>query len=176
MFLIRTIPDVGDLLSPLEQAIRCRFIPALTGQTAVNDLERDLFALPARLGGLGIFNPTQLTDFQHSTSKNVSAPLVSLILEQSTISLTTCKESQKKAKTTAKKFRRQHEKTCATNLLSKLPSGLQRAVEVASEKGASSWLSALPVAEHGFTLHKGAFRDALCLRYGWRPALLLNMP
>ena len=26
--------------------------------------------------------------------------------------------------------------------------------------------------EHGFALHKGAFRDALCLRYGWRPPLL----
>ena len=31
---------------------------------------------------------------------------------------------------------------------------------------------ALPIAEHGFALHKGAFRDALCLRYGWRPPLL----
>ena len=43
---------------------------------------------------------------------------------------------------------------------------------VASEKGASSWLSTLPIIEHGFALHKGAFRDALCLRYGWRPAHL----
>jgi len=35
----------------------------------------------------------------------------------------------------------------------------------ASEKGASSWLSTLPIAEHGFALLKGAFRDALCMRY-----------
>ena len=27
--------------------------------------------------------------------------------------------------------------------------------------------TALPIAEHGFTLHKGAFLDALCLRYNW---------
>ena len=33
----------------------------------------------------------------------------------------------------------------------------------------SSWLSALPVGEFGFTLHKGAFRDVLALRYGWQP-------
>jgi len=33
----------------------------------------------------------------------------------------------------------------------------------------ASWLSILPLDEHGFALHKGAFRDALCLRYGWRP-------
>ena len=36
--------------------------------------------------------------------------------------------------------------------------------------GASSWLTALPVAEFGFTLHKSAFCDALCLRYGWQPS------
>ena len=36
-------------------------------------------------------------------------------------------------------------------------------------KGASSWLSALPIAEHGSALHQGAFRDTLCLRYGWHP-------
>ena len=37
---------------------------------------------------------------------------------------------------------------------------------------ASSWLSTLPIEDHGFALHKGAFRDALCFRYGWRPPLL----
>ena len=36
---------------------------------------------------------------------------------------------------------------------------------MASEKGASSWLSVLLIAEHGFYLHKGEFRDALRLRY-----------
>ena len=45
-------------------------------------------------------------------------------------------------------------------------------MDVSSEKGASSWLTTLPIAEHGFALHKGAFRDALCLRYGWRPSHL----
>ena len=30
-------------------------------------------------------------------------------------------------------------------------------------------MSTLPITEHGFALHKGAFRDALCLRYGWHP-------
>ena len=38
------------------------------------------------------------------------------------------------------------------------------------KKGASTWLSVLPLEEYGFALHKGAFRDALALRYGWSPA------
>ena len=37
-----------------------------------------------------------------------------------------------------------------------------------SEKGASHWLAVLPLTEHGFTLHKGAFSDAINLRYGWQ--------
>ena len=40
---------------------------------------------------------------------------------------------------------------------------------MSSEKGASSWLSVLPIEEHGFALHKEAFYDALCLCYGWSP-------
>ena len=47
---------------------------------------------------------------------------------------------------------------------------LRHAVDLAQEKGASSWLSSLPLAEFGFSLHKGAFRDALALRYGWLPS------
>ena len=50
---------------------------------------------------------------------------------------------------------------------------LQRSVELARERGTSAWLTVLPVAEHGFLLHKGEFRDALCLRYGWN---LRNTP
>ena len=40
------------------------------------------------------------------------------------------------------------------------------------EKGASSWLTVLPLEEHQFSFHKQAFRDALALRYGWQPSQL----
>ena len=59
-FLARTIPNVEHLLQPLEDAIRQRFLPALTGQNSFSDSIRDLMALPARLGGLGIINPEKL--------------------------------------------------------------------------------------------------------------------
>ena len=60
--------------------------------------------------------------------------------------------------------------TKASELKSILPVGLQRILSYATETGASSWLNALPIHEHGFALHKGAFRDAICLRYGWHPS------
>ena len=44
----------------------------------------------------------------------------------------------------------------------------KRQVDLAREKGASSWLSVLPLNDHSFSLHKGAFRDAICLQYSWK--------
>ena len=46
-------------------------------------------------------------------------------------------------------------------------------MDLVREKGASTWLTVLPIEEHGFALHKQAFRDAIALRYGWTPA---NLP
>ena len=38
-------------------------------------------------------------------------------------------------------------------------------VNLASEKGASSWLTSLPLKEFGYILNKQQFADALALRY-----------
>ena len=50
----------------------------------------------------------------------------------------------------------------------KLTSELKQCVQLSKEKGSSSWLSVLPLEEHGLYSHKREFRDALCLRYGWK--------
>ena len=42
-------------------------------------------------------------------------------------------------------------------------------MDLAREKGGSSWLEALSVQEHQFNLSKTELRDGLCLRYGWTP-------
>ena len=62
--------------------------------------------------------------------------------------------------------------TATKQLAAKLPAAQSRSLTLASEKGASSWVTALPLSCHGFVLHKAAFRDALCLRYGWQPQSL----
>ncbi len=61
----------------------------------------------------------------------------------------------------------------ASDVRERVPAPLQRAMDLAQAKRASSWLTPLPIEELGFSLHKGAFWDALALRYGWSP---LNMP
>ena len=58
-YLCRTTPDIAPHLVPLEDFLRTTFIPALTGRAPPDDTVRDLFALPTRLGGLAIVNPTK---------------------------------------------------------------------------------------------------------------------
>jgi len=50
-----------------------------------------------------------------------------------------------------------------------VPSALSHSIDISCEPNASTWLSAIL---HDFILYKSDFRDALCLRYGWIPALL----
>ena len=129
-------------------------------------------ALLARLGGLGITNPVDQAPSQHRTSVAVTSPLVDLILQQSTVLPAEVTVIQNQAKAVAHKYPRQAQSTLDTDLCTRLLNTLQRAVESSKECGASSWLTAPPIYEHGFDLHKGAFCDALCLRYGWQTPLL----
>ena len=48
---MKTIPDIAPLLAPLEDAIRLRLIPALTGSTACSPILKDfsLLSLPCPL-------------------------------------------------------------------------------------------------------------------------------
>ena len=41
---------------------------------------------------------------------------------------------------------------------------------MAQEKGASNWLSCLPLKSHNFVLHKTAFHGAVALHYHWLPS------
>ena len=52
---------------------------------------------------------------------------------------------------------------------SQLSPSPQRCTDLARGPGSSSWLTVLPIQEHGFHLHKGNFRDALSLHYGITP-------
>ena len=171
-YLSRTIADTAELFIPLEKAVREHLLPTLTGQVPFSDDVQDLLALPARMGGLGISNPVKQLGTQFNTSRTVTAPLVKCITDQLLVFPTESKVAQRFAKQEAISAKRQTMGIDADNAYTSLPNSLQKAVDMAKEKGASTWLSALPITEHGFALHKGAFKDALCLRYGWRPPRL----
>ena len=58
-----------DILDSLEKKIHSLFIPALTGQPPPGQHMRDILALPARIGGLGLTNPTTSAKEQRAASQ-----------------------------------------------------------------------------------------------------------
>ena len=123
------------------------------------------------LGGLSVINPATYSTFQFSSSVSITAPLVELIVQQTIYSVAVL-GFQFAAKRLAITTHNQFLTDMHDSLLISLPPKLQRSILLACEKGSSSWLTALPIVDQSFALHKGAFRDALCLRYGWQPQLL----
>ena len=62
------------------------------------------------------------------------------------------------------------QKTSRSSYLVKVRTTPTRSVaDLGSKMGAYSWLTALPIVKHGFTLHKGALSNALCVRYNSPP-------
>ena len=168
-YLSRTTPDIDHLLQPLEDSIRSKLFPKLTGRDPPSDQERMLFALPARLGGLNIWNPVTFANDQYCASKEVSKPLVDQILSQTGEYTYEVLADQITAKNEVKTRRRQQGEQAADQIRETLSPSMQYAMDLSKEKGASNWLTVLPLEEHGFSLHKRAFRDAIALRYGWLP-------
>ena len=49
MYYMRTVPKIGHLLQQIDDLILSDFIPAITGDIRVSELERRLLALPVKL-------------------------------------------------------------------------------------------------------------------------------
>ena len=163
-----TLPFSEDLLQPLENAVSHNLIPALTGQPAPKEKIRALLALPIRLGGMGLVNPTCLPEHQQHTSLALTKPLVDRIKEQKQqMDMLQVQQAQVCLKRKAQQQRRASAKEEADKVIANLSSTQRRCAIAAQEKGTSSWLSAVPIERLGFVLHKGEFRDAIALRYSW---------
>ena len=77
-----TIPDISNLLIPVEDTIRNRFIPAITGGRICNEEERKLLSLPTRYGGLAIPIFHEQAKVKYNNSRRITTELTSLITVQ----------------------------------------------------------------------------------------------
>ena len=170
IYVMRTVPNIGPLFQPLEDAIRLQFIPAFTGHGSCSTDEPELLSLPCHLGGLGIVNPTITADLQHDASNKVTNSLKDLIIQQS---VTTRLPDVSSIKNRIHMDRRLAYKEAAKDVYSHLSSPSQYAMDLNSETGSSAWLTVLPLQDQGFHLNKQEFWDALHLRYGCK---LINTP
>ena len=145
---------------PLETIIQTKLLPVLIGVAPPGDLIRDLLALPARLGGISMPNPSKTSNKEYASSLLISELLRHLILSKNPSYPIDAIAKNARLK---KEIHRLNHSTIlseAADVKRKLNDTLQRAME----KGASSWLTALPLAKFGFSLHKGAFGDCFKIR------------
>ena len=164
-YLMRTTPNISLLLAPLEEKIKNTLIPQLTGHQCTA-IERELFSLPARFGGLSIPNPTEMSDREYTNSTKATDTLRQKMLQQE-ISLNINWQEQAKIKANISSAKNAYYKALQDTILGNLPTTTSKQAELASEKGSSSWLTTLPLEEYGFTLNKQEFYDAISLRYGF---------
>ena len=61
-YLRRTVPHCGFLLQPIEDMVHEGSIPAITGRPPCFQMERKMLALPSKLGGLSLVDPTAAAD------------------------------------------------------------------------------------------------------------------
>ena len=74
------------------------------------------------------------------------------LLGMSSASITEVFTQQMQARVEARRQKEVRLRTLAATVWAKLPKRLQRVMVAAEEKGSSNWLTALPLAEHGFSL------------------------
>ena len=167
-FISRSMPEASLLFQPLEHLIRTLFLPSLFGRD-VTDMERDLISLPARYGGLGISNPVHECKHTLDASLRISKPLVELIMKQeSKFEPMELAKAQRVVRAQIEKESDERHQQRLKQLETNAPPVMKLATKLATEKGASSWVTAMPSNEHSTVLHKGDFRDACAIRYGWQ--------
>ena len=165
-FIQRTVQGIGEMFQPVEDAIRESLIPAICGRQ-VSEIERRMLSLPYRYGGLGIRNPVKTADREYTTSSGVTEELTRLICQQVTDMTQFDKDKMKKRKQELKIKKETEIKNEYEQVVQLVDEKCKKLLLCAQEKGASSWLSSLPIKRIGYSLNKREFKDAICLRYGW---------
>ena len=170
-FLLRTLPPALEVLQKVDSQLEERYLPAVSGHADFTPDELSLLRLPARLGGTSWPCLAEAADFEHKASKGMTDAQVEEIVKQNAPHAVPSIGSVHKAAVQArnKSHLRRHKEQEATFRSLREHSTLDtKRMELLSAKGASSWLTTLPLKEHGFLLSRRDFRDALALRYDWQ--------
>ena len=165
-YIQRTIPDIGHLFLPLENTIRNTFIPAIIGRN-ISDNFRKIFSLPVRLGGMGIEDPSETSQAEYTASKEITENLTSIIYRQDDDFTNYDRENISSKVKEIKRINEDKLKEKCNLLMESLDEKSKKIFELAQEKGAGAWITALPIKALGFSLNKQEFRDSVFLRYGW---------
>ena len=165
-YFIRTIPNLAEVLLPLDKMVDEKFIPAISEGHVISADDRKLLSLPVRMGGLGIpmFGESSNREFQNSLT--ITEKLRANIVAQESMYVQD-REAEKAVELKIKQERKTYQENLLTSLREKMSKEQLRGNDIAQMKGASSWLTSLPLQHEGYVLNKREFFDSIALRYRW---------
>ena len=149
----------------LKDCIRNCFIRALFSGYDCNDLERQLFELPAKHGSLGLINPSEKSDPEYRNSKRTSEEGTSLIKKQQHI----YRIDQQKQNIVKLNIRSDKNKECEEQLNSAKHQMEDeqhhkvkiKLIDASSEPTTYNWLTTISLEKHSFHLGKSTVLDSL---------------
>ena len=168
-YSMRTIPKINNHLKRLDEVITTEFIPALTGGVNCSEDLRKLMSLPPSMGGLSIpvFAEQASVEFRNSIimTEHLSGKIVNQVVQ---LEVTDSKQQRNRIKAE----KRKQQSLLLEQLRCNMDDVQKRLNDLATEKGASSWLTTLPIKEEGYLLNKQLFWDLIRIRYGLQLARL----
>ena len=108
-----------------------------------------------------IVNPTSICDLEYDLSKIATSKLTTAIKEQREELPDEFERSVQDDKQEVKMLRSSFYEEQLKDLKEKASEESLRAIEVSLEKGASSWLTTLPLSDHDYHLTKREFWDSV---------------
>ena len=161
-YFMRTIGSFEDYVDPIPEVIEDLLLPTLFGQSEPlsNEVCR-LATLATGHGGLSIPDLRSEAPQQFAASRLLTTAHVDSITSQSSIMV-----PEEKSMEELKRHQQSLKRAIAKEKIdSSLSPDLLRLVNQSRDKGASSWLNAMPLADQGLALNKQEFRESLRLCY-----------
>ena len=134
-FLLRTTPDIIELVQPIQTFIEDTLLPNIFGRALSDELMR-VAKLPCREGGLGIIDLTRQSFL--GKSLYISEPLIESVVSGSFEPMESIFSLQQRRKNQVYKSNRAESKQRLTEVLDECSNDLKRMVLLASERGASA--------------------------------------
>ena len=156
-YFMRTIKSFEDYVDPIHEVLNELLLPTIFGQEEqLPDELTELFTLSPAQGGLDMPNLKVESPQQYAASTSITAPRVESIITQSTMMIKN-ESSFDDLKKHQQSLKAAHLKSKMETIDASLPSDLLPLVNQARDKGASSWLNAIPLEEQGLVLNKQEF-------------------
>ena len=139
---------------------------------SLSDAVLQLFALPTRLAGLGVLDPTSMPTEIFKASKQGTVVIANALIGKDTFCHVSHLDALNEARQMHRKVQEDLHQSSLESILAKFTHERQRSVRRAIKGKTSAWLNVVPLESCHFDLAPSQFRDGLAIRYQRQPSCI----